>query len=111
MHPLRQAIVPPGSVEIKCALVGPVAHDGEAVEQRHIPLLGNGTHLVHVRADSDHGLSARAVLHVHQYGVASSAVQRVDAGFEGSPEIIELDPANGVDGTSLPYYQVWLLVD
>jgi hypothetical protein len=41
VHALRQAIVPPRRIEVEGALVGPVAHDREPIEQGDIPLLGH----------------------------------------------------------------------
>src|ERR1700692_2874801 len=51
MDALRQAIVLPRRIEIEGALVGPVAHDRQTIEQRDTALLSHGAHLVHVRTD------------------------------------------------------------
>ena len=53
----------------------------------------------------------RAVLHVHQDDVRTAFMQRLDAFLERGPETVGLDPANGIDGTRLPYHQIGLLVD
>ena len=34
-----------------------------------------------------------------------------DAFVEGGPKFVGFDPANGIDGTGLPYHQIRLLVD
>src|ERR1700719_198854 len=64
MDTLRQAIVPARRIEVEGALVGPVAHDRETVEQGNIPLLSHHPHLVRVRPDRNHGVGLLAVLQV-----------------------------------------------
>src|ERR1019366_3194949 len=54
MDSLRQAIVAARRIEVKGALVGPVAHDRETIEQGDIALLSHRAHLVHIRTDRNH---------------------------------------------------------
>src|SRR5437879_11826831 len=48
MDALGQAIVLARRIEVKGALIGPVAHDRETIEQGDTPQLGHGPHFVPV---------------------------------------------------------------
>src|SRR6185295_14294286 len=110
VHAMRQHVVLAGGIKIECAGFGPVPHDGQPVEQRHLALARDHAHAVDIRTKRDHGLGARAVLLVHQDYVRPAFTETVHSIFERSPEMIGVDSPHRVDGTRLPYHQIGLLV-
>src|SRR6478672_3454383 len=74
VHAMSEHIILTGGVEVKCAGVGPMPHDGKAVEQRDLVLLGHHAHVVGIGTERNHDVGARAVLHVHQDDVRAAAV-------------------------------------
>ena len=93
---LAPARVLGGRVEIECAGVVPMPHDGEPVEHRNLALLRDPAHVVGIGAERDHEFRARAVLHIHQDDVRTAFLQFLDAFLERGPKLFGVDPAHGI---------------
>src|ERR1700691_3700786 len=86
MNSTRHIIVLGSGIEIERAAVIPAAHDSKAIKQQRIMLLCNNAHDVGQRRDVEHGIGARAVLHVHQDDIGASVLERTDAVIEAGAE-------------------------
>src|SRR6202171_6875096 len=82
----RHIIVLGSGIEIERAAVVPAAHDSKPIKQQRIMLLCNNAHDVGERRDVEHGIGARAVLHVHEDDIGAGVLDRADAVIEAGWE-------------------------
>ena len=92
-------------IKIEDAGFAPPLHDRKAIEQDDLSLQCNHAHRIRISAHRQHGLGARAVLHVDEHGIGAGRLQRVDAVIEREAEIVGIDAADSVGGAGLPDHQ------
>ena len=99
VHALGKHIILSGGIEVECAGIGPMPHNGKPVEQRNLVLLRHHPHVVRVGPIRNHDVGAGAVLHVHQNNVGAAFVQRLDPFIERLSELVGVDLLPREDGS------------
>src|SRR3954451_21411217 len=88
--------------QVELALIIPLPHDREPIEQRNIVLLRHHPHIVEVWRHRDHGFGTRTVLQVHQDDVSPCLLQRNNPSGHCAAKIIGIDGSDSIDSPGLP---------